>query len=251
MTHDQKCCARNKEQVKLAKRVWRENNKEQIKLANRAWRENNKEQIKLANRAWRENNKEQANLTKRAWYQKNKEQINLANQAKYQKNKEQINLAKRARYQKNKEQINLTNRAWYQNNKEQANLTKRAWYQKNKEQSKLTNRAWKRASYQNNLSYRLRAVLRSRVRSALKNNSKSARTMQLIGCSVDEAKLHLERQFKPGMSWDNYGNWEIDHIKPISRFDLSKEAEQRLCFHFTNIQPLWKEDNMRKGNRES
>lgn len=73
--------------------------------------------------------------------------------------------------------------------------------------------------------------------------------MELLGCTIEELRTHLEAQFQEGMTWDNYGRdgWHIDHIKPCSSFDLLKEAEQRECFHYTNLQPLWAKDNLSKG----
>jgi hypothetical protein len=59
----------------------------------------------------------------------------------------------------------------------------------------------------------------------------------------------LEKQFTKGMNWKNYGKWHIDHIKPCASFDLSLEHEQKLCFHFTNLQPLWAKDNIRKSDK--
>lgn len=74
------------------------------------------------------------------------------------------------------------------------------------------------------------------------------RTKNLLGCSIKFLKKHLESQFKLGMSWDNYGlyGWHVDHIRPCASFDLSKPEEQRKCFHYTNLQPLWAEENNRK-----
>jgi len=81
-----------------------------------------------------------------------------------------------------------------------------------------------------------------------KNNIK--RTLQhkeLIGCTNDELKNQLEQLFADGMSFDNYGFWELDHITPISSFDLSKIDDQMECFNYKNIQPLWLKDNRSKG----
>lgn len=98
-----------------------------------------------------------------------------------------------------------------------------------------------------NINYRLASRLRTRIHEVLKGNSKSKTTMNLVGCSIQTLKQYLEKSFKSGMSWDNYGKWHIDHIRPCVSFDLSKEEEQRKCFNYINLQPLWAEDNLRKN----
>jgi hypothetical protein len=85
---------------------------------------------------------------------------------------------------------------------------------------------------------------------ALLKDYKSGTSEWLLGCSIIEFRQHLEKQFVNGMKWENYGEWHIDHIIPCSSFDLSKIDEQKKCFHYTNQQPLWKIDNLRKGNRK-
>jgi len=93
--------------------------------------------------------------------------------------------------------------------------------------------------------------LRSRLTDALKNNIKSKRTLELLGCSIEEFKSHIELQFKEGMTWDNHGHytWHIDHIRPCASFDLTDPKQQKMCFHYTNMQPLWWIDNLKKGDR--
>ena len=90
---------------------------------------------------------------------------------------------------------------------------------------------------------------RTRLRIALNQIEKSDETMNLIGCSAIELKEYLESKFTEGMTWENRGRegWHIDHIKPCSSFDLSDPEQQRECFHYTNLQPLWAKDNLRKG----
>ena len=87
--------------------------------------------------------------------------------------------------------------------------------------------------------------LRVRTNSVFKNKSKS--TLELLGCSIEQLKHHLESQFQPGMTWENYGKWHIDHKYPLSKA-LSKEHLFELC-HYTNLQPLWKMDNIKKSNK--
>ena len=101
----------------------------------------------------------------------------------------------------------------------------------------------------NDPGFKLLANLRGRIRAALKGVGKSKRTMQLIGCSIAELKLHLENQFKLGMNWFTYGKWHVDHIVPCCRFDLTQPEEQKRCFHFSNLQPLWAEENFKKNGR--
>jgi Uri superfamily endonuclease len=83
---------------------------------------------------------------------------------------------------------------------------------------------------------RFKTNLRSRVSHALSRNSKSASTEILVGCSMDELRAHLESQFTDGMTWDNYGEWHVDHIKPCAMFDFSVDSHQFECFHYTNMQ---------------
>lgn len=72
----------------------------------------------------------------------------------------------------------------------------------------------------------------------------------LIGCTMDDFKKWISSQFKDGMSWENYGynGWHIDHIRPCASFDLTKSEEQKRCFHYTNLQPLWAKPNRSKGS---
>lgn len=107
----------------------------------------------------------------------------------------------------------------------------------------------RREKVKNNLNLNLTQILRSRCYNALKckNNRKSTHTLDLLGCSIEHLKRHLESQFKEGMSWDNYGKWHVDHIIPCSYFDLTKEENQRICFNYRNLQPLWAKENDSKG----
>lgn len=95
-------------------------------------------------------------------------------------------------------------------------------------------------------------LLKKRIRCALKRSksTKSFKTQELIGCSIEELKIHLESLFKPGMTWENRGvnGWHIDHIRPCVSFNLSDPEQQKQCFHYTNLQPLWAEENMSKNS---
>lgn len=109
-------------------------------------------------------------------------------------------------------------------------------------------RAYQKRRREANFQWRFRVNLRSRIAKALRRNPKSARTVVLIGCSIVQLREHLERQFRHGMTWENYGPvWHVDHIRPCVSFDFSSPAQQRECFHFTNLQPLFAAENLRKA----
>jgi hypothetical protein len=96
---------------------------------------------------------------------------------------------------------------------------------------------------------RLAHNLRCRVYRALKGAVKSAALKDILGCTMGELRTHLESQFQPGMTWDNYGEWHLDHIMPVDSFCLINPIEQRQCFHYTNLQPLWAKENIIKSNK--
>ena len=113
------------------------------------------------------------------------------------------------------------------------------------ERKRQTEREYRR----NNTNFRVANNLRCRLRMALKSQgtSKTNKTMVYLGCTKEYLREHLQNKFKESMNWDNYGKWHIDHIKPLSRFDLTKEEEIHKAMHHTNLQPLWASENLRKN----
>jgi hypothetical protein len=98
-------------------------------------------------------------------------------------------------------------------------------------------------------AYRLQNALRARLYDALQGKRKTAPTLEMLGCTTKELRVYIEGLWQEGMTWENYGvhGWHIDHIVPCDSFDLSDPAQQRECFHYTNLQPLWAGDNLAKG----
>jgi hypothetical protein len=199
---------------------------------------------------------------KKEYYLKNKETINSKNTINYYKNKK-----KRQKYCKkynkmHKKEIAQQNKKWREKNKKYKALKdkiyqqkhKRAirlyykkYYKKNKKKLLSYNIKNRKMQRKNNLNIRLRDRLAKRIWDAIKNNYKSNFTVELLGCSIEFLKKHLEKQFKKGMNWKNYGKWHVDHIRPCASFDLSKPSQQRKCFNYTNLQPLWAKENLSKG----
>lgn len=120
----------------------------------------------------------------------------------------------------------------------------RKWHAKNPEKRRVITRRYV-ATVNGTICNRVR----SRIAVALKRgDTKSARTMELIGCTIQTLRAHLENYFKPGMSWDNVGDWEIDHVLPLAMFDLSDPEQQKTAFNWRNQRPEWKKDNRLKSD---
>jgi hypothetical protein len=127
----------------------------------------------------------------------------------------------------------------------------RSWRGKNKDRIREYNNKYTLERRSKDLNFKIRMNVRSRIRRALKGKTKkSIKTEVLIGISMGEYRVFLESKFQSGMSWSNYGEWQIDHIIPCSSFDLTVDSQLRECFHYSNTQPLWKIDNLKKGSKK-
>lgn len=162
--------------------------------------------------------------------------------------------------QDNKDKCCLYSKKWRDNNKEKVreykedyikdNLDKyKVWNKKysSKNRSKINSRIKERL-LSNPLSIckeKIRGILKQSIRN--KGYSKNSTTQKILGCSFDDFKLYIEKQFKPGMSWDNRSEWHLDHKTPISWAKSEEEIYQ--LNHYTNFQPLWAIENRKKGNR--
>jgi len=170
----------------------------------------------------------------------------------YQKNKEAIKELSKKYYHKNKEKSLLRKKKWKEKNKEKYRIISKKYYYRNRKKIIKDNTKRQKIRLKTDLNFKLLNNLRRRILHALKGNSKSNKTIKLLGVdSIEFVWNHLEKSFKPGMTRENHGKWHVDHIKPCSSFDLTKASEQRECFHYTNLQPLWASENLSKGNRIS
>lgn len=132
---------------------------------------------------------------------------------------------------------------------------------KNKQKQKEYNTQYKKDRYHNDPLWKLQFLLRSRFNNALRTfeGEKFTSVINLVGCSIKECRLYIENQFLPVFNWGNWGEiWEIDHIIPISKFDLTDLEQQKQCFHYTNLKPRFKTTELAKqygylneiGNRD-
>ena len=165
---------------------------------------------------------------------------------------------------KNKERLNAYRRKWLKG--EEAQKKKKEYYLKTrekqlkyfveyrkkpgyKEKFNLYYKKWINNKLKTDLHFKLKQQLSHRIFLALKGAVKSKRTKELLGCTIEQLWIHLEKSFKPGMTKENYGKWHVDHIRPCASFDLTKPEEQAKCFHYTNLQALWAHENLSKGDK--
>jgi hypothetical protein len=181
----------------------------------------------------------------KAYRLKNKEAIK-ANEKKYRKNnKELLNKRMREWYKKNKKKRKLWVMAYTENNKEKVKQWKKTWYDK---KGKEYARNYTRERNKQDCTFRLKNRIRTRIWDVLSGRIKKFSTRVLLDVpNLEFLWQHLETQFQPGMTRENYGLWHVDHIIPCVSFDLTDPEEQAKCFHYTNLQPLWAFDNISKG----
>jgi len=139
-------------------------------------------------------------------------------------------------------------RAYHRNYRYENNLS--AYYSQRYQENKEEFNARTRARYAQDVEFQLMTLLRGRFKKVIRGERSTDNCRQLVGCSIDELRQHLERQFQPGMTWENRGlyGWHIDHIRPCSSFDLSDPEQRAACFHYTNLQPLWAAENLAKSD---
>jgi hypothetical protein len=218
----------NTDKVKERSKKYYKNNIDKVKEIHKKYKENNYNEILVKQRKFREKNRKEINEKLKLWKSNNRERVLAQNKKYREKNKEKVK-EYRSKYRiENIVKIN-------DNRKKTQPLIN--LYLKNKRD--------------NDPVYRLIINMRSRLKSYLKikNINKKNRTFDLVGCAPEFLKEHLERQFKDNMNWDNYGlyGWHIDHIIPLSSAKTEEEI-YKLC-HYTNLQPLWAEENIKKSNK--
>ncbi len=132
-------------------------------------------------------------------------------------------------------------------NKDKEREKRKEYYHQNKQKEREKNNLWKNKKRKEDGFHRMKLNLRNRLRDFLINESEGKRTKDIVGLDKSEFKFYIQSKFVDGMTWDNYGEWHLDHIKPLC---LAKDYEEALILnHYTNLQPLWAEDNLRKNRK--
>ena len=191
------------------------------------------------------------------------EMMRYSNSLNPEKNRKKASLWNKA----NPEQYRKRMQLWYKNNSEKAKKRSRLWYKNNPEKARKTHQLWIGANleryraiqrktsnqYRSTLYGRLNRKISTAIRIALKGNKMGRGWEVLVGYTAEQLKIHLERQFVEGMTWDNYNKngWHIDHIIPISvhNFEKPEDEDFKRCWSLKNLRPLWATDNLRKNDK--
>lgn len=213
----------------------------QKRLRNKRYYANNKEKLNKYSREYQKAHRLRLGAQRRARY------VEFEREKKhdyYRRNRERILLKKREYYAQKRHIID----AWRKRNAKQISADNSRWHHENRERVRERKRQESKKRRER-LNDRIACAFRTRLRRVVNSAGvKPAKSVELLGCSFEDFLKYLERQFKPYMTWKNYGRaWHVDHIIPCSAFDLTRPEQARQCFHFTNLRPLWARTNLRKG----
>ena len=262
----------NKEKISKSNKEYRLNNKEKIVLLNKEYRSkninkikeyrlNNKEKISQFTKNYRLTNRVKISLLAKEYRLNNKDKINQKAKQYYLNNKEKIKISRaesRKKYYLNsKDKIKQKTKQYYLGNKDKIKNYQKEYKKKNWDKIKKRNRpgnlAYVKKRYKNDPAYRILINSRQRLGKFLRKKkiNKNNTTLELIGCTPRELRIHIEKQFLPGMTWENYrwNVWHIDHKKPISLAKNMNDLIRLKLIHYTNLQPMWAKDNIKKSNK--
>lgn len=209
--------------------------------------EKNKEKVRASRHEYYENNKEYINEKSKKWAQQNKERRREYLKEYHLSNKELINERSQKWRTENHDQFKESMRRWYASNREYC----LEYAQDHKDQINKQSLIRHHLKYRNNPKYKLNLLLSTVIRQSIKNRKAGRHWESLVGYTLEDLMQHLEKQFQPGMTWENHREWHIDHKRPKASFNFNspEDIEFKQCWALDNLQPLWAEDNLRKGNR--
>ena len=213
------------------------------------------------NKKWRDKNPDKVKLYKKNYVDKYPDKVKAylkeSHKRRYTgKYKEDAKERSRIRHHKLKNDPEFIKKRKEQNaryRKENVQKIKDYWKNYGNDPEFIKKRTeWMRERYANNIQFKLSRLIRGRLYKVISNEQKIGSAVDDLGCTLEELKTHLENQFEEGMTWDNWSKkgWHIDHIKPLSKFDLTDSVQFKEAVHYTNLQPLWWIDNLKKGDKE-
>lgn len=214
-----------------ATKKWQKNNSEKVKEGAKRYRKNNAEYF----REWRMNNRGKLKEYFKEWQKNNREKCRKATEKYRENNRERYTKNQRKRYRINPAKAKEASKRWQKNNLEKVREYMRKCHKK------------RNLIPQNRLS----KSIRTSIWLSLKGNKNGRHWETIVGFTLKDLMAYLEKQFRDGMSWDNYGKWHLDHVYPVSSFDFNSYEDEgfKKCWALSNLQPLWAFENISKGNK--
>jgi len=205
-----------------------------------------KECLKLYMGQWRKSNKEHRRDYAKKYKHNNPDKIIAKRKRHYERHKDKI-LKQTSEWQKkNPQKVKERNERWLKKHPGYSAFNTKRWRRNNRDRFNK----WSR-NYNKIPKKRIYHSMSANIKHCLKNKKNGYHWEDLVGYTVYDLKKYLESQFTDGMTWDNYGKWHIDHIKPVSWFNFTsyEDREFKQCWSLDNLQPLWAKDNLSKGNK--
>ena len=181
--------------------------------------------------------------------------VNEHNAIYKKENKEKNKECNKKYYLKNIDERKMYSEQYRQEHKSQIAVRQKIYNDVNKVKLNEYQKQYSKERRITDVNFKLKTTFRNRIRTAIKAQygNKAHKSIELLGCTIDVAKKHIETQWTEGMSWENHGRgkgkWQIDHIIPCDAFDLTNPTQQKECFNYSNLQPLWQIDNIKKSNK--
>ena len=206
--------------------------------------ESRKEKRRAARKLYRDNHKEEIRIYKKLYYASHEEEIQAYHKIYRASHKEDIQITKKLYRDNHKEEIRISKKFYYASHKEEAQAYNKIYHASHKGEARDRNRKRRK----NDPIFRLKSSISNTIRRGFKTAglSKNKKSQEILECSFEDFVAHIENQFKEGMTLENHGKWQLDHIVPIS---LAETIEDVIALnHHSNFQPLWKEDNCEKSD---
>jgi len=228
-------------------RKWYEANPEKAADKGKKWRESNPEYSAESARKWREENPDKFVDSSRKWRAENSEKIAEKNRKWQAENKEKAAEGKRKYREENHEKIAEINRKWRESNTGYSAEISKKWREENPDRASKAGKIYRKMRLESDPLFKLSINIRTLIGKSIKNQgyTKKSKTFEILGCTFEEFKMHIESQFQEGMSWERRSEWHLDHFYPASK--ARDEAHLLELNHYTNLRPLWAIDNIRKG----
>jgi len=209
-------------------------------ISSKKWRDNNREHVRLRSKRYRDNRSPEQIAKVKArkreeWFANHEENLKKLKERSY----------------KNKDKYSVANKKWAIKNKDKIRTDGKKYREENRDTIREKKRIALRKYRSTSPKKRLKDNISCYIYQAIRGTKNYRKWQTLTGYTLEELMSHLESQFKDGMTWDNYGKWHIDHIRPIASFNFTKPEDEGFvqCWSLSNLQPLWAKDNLSKGSK--